>query len=71
MQGKGTFLIITITNNGTDGHKNYCYYIEDITVCKQQYEVIFACHCSFILNKIERTQNIDYVYLTCEGYLFD
>ena len=71
LQGKGTFLIITITNNGTDGHKNYCYYIEDITVCKQQYEVIFACHCSFILNKIERTQNIDYVYLTCEGYLFD
>lgn len=71
LQGKGTFLIITITNNGTNGHKNYCYYIEDITICKQQYEVIFACHCSFILDKIERTQNIDYVYLTCEGYLLD
>jgi hypothetical protein len=69
--GKGTFLIITITNNGTNGHKNYCYYIEDITVCKNQFEVIFACHCSFILDKIERTQNIDYVYLTCEGYLLD
>ena len=69
--GKGTFLIITITNNGTNGHKNYCYYIEDITVCKNQYEVVFACHCSFILDKIERTKNIDYVYLTCEGYLLD
>ena len=69
--GNGTFLIITITNNGTNGHKNYCYYIEDITVCKNQFEVIFACHCSFILDKIERTQNIDYVYLTCEGYLLD
>ena len=71
LQGKGTFLIITINNNGTNGHKNYCYYIEDITVCKNQYEVIFACHCSFILDKIERSKDIDYVYLTCEGYLFD
>ena len=69
--GVGTFLIITITNNGTNGHKNYCYYIEDISCCKGQYEVIFACHCSFILEKIERTKNIDFVYLTCEGYLFD
>ena len=69
--GKGTFLIITITNNGINGHKNYCYYIEDITLYKKQYEIVIACHCSFIVDIIERTENIDYVYLTCEGYLLD
>ena len=37
LKGCGTFLIITITNNGTNRHSNYCYYIENITYCKNQY----------------------------------
>ena len=41
LQGCGIFLIITITNNGTNGHSNYCYYIENITCYKNQYEVLF------------------------------
>ena len=68
---EGTFLIITIKNNGTKGHKNYCYYIEDITVSKNQYEVLIASHCLFTVNNIRREKKIDYIYLTCEGYLFD
>ena len=68
---EGTFLIITITNNGTNGHKNYCYYIEDITISKKQYEVLFASHCLFTVDKIKREEKIDYIYLTCEGYLLD
>ena len=71
LQGCGTFLIITITNNGTNGHSNYCYYIENITYCKNQYEVLFASHCLFTLTKIERQEKIDYVYLECEGNEFE
>ena len=33
-------MIIKIKNNGTNGHPNYCYYIEDITYTKNQYEVL-------------------------------
>ena len=71
LQGCGTFLIITITNNGTNGHSNYCYYIENITYCKNQYEVLFASHCYFAVTKIERQEKIDYVYLECEGNEFE
>ena len=68
---EGTFLIITIQNNGTNGHPNYCYYIEDITTTKNQYEVLFAAHCLFKVDNIRREKMIDYVFLTCEGYLLD
>ena len=68
---EGTFLIITINNNGTNGHKNYCYYIEDITVSKNQYEILIASHCKFTVKNIRREKMIDYIYLTCEGYLLD
>ena len=68
---EGTFLIITIKNNGINGHPNYCYYIEDITISKNQYEILFASHCLFTVDKIRREEKIDYVYLTCEGYLLD
>ena len=36
IEHKGTIFIITIKNNGTNGHPNYCYYIEDITISKIQ-----------------------------------
>ena len=64
-------MIITINNNGINGHPNYCYYIEDITISKNQYEVLFASNCLFTVDKIRREKKIDYVYLTCEGYLLD
>ena len=64
-------LIITIKNNGTNWYKNYCCYIEDISISKYQYEVLFASHCYFIVNKIERRKDIDYAYLTCMGYLLN
>ena len=71
INGKGTLMIITIKNNGTNGYKNYCCYIEDITISKNQYEVLFASHCYFIVKKIERKKDIDYAYLTCMGYLLN
>jgi len=71
INGNGTLMIITIKNNGTNGYKNYCCYIEDITLSKNQYEVLFASHCYFIVTKIERKEDIDYIYLTCMGYLLD
>ena len=69
--GEGTLFMITIKNNGTNNHSNYCFYIEDLTVTKNQYEIIFASHCLFVVDKIERKDKLDYVYLTCEGYLLD
>jgi hypothetical protein len=67
----GTLMIIKIKNNGTNGHPNYCYYIEDITHTKNQYEVLISSHCYFTVTKIIREDQIDYVNLTCEGYLID
>ena len=68
---KGTILIIKLTNNGTNGHQNYCFYIEGITVSKAQYEVLLSSHCYFTLTKRDYGKDIEYVNLTCEGYLFD
>ena len=70
-KNEGTFLIITIQNNGTNGQPNYCYYIEHITTSKNQYEVLIASHCLFKVDEIRREKFVDYVYLTCEGYLLD
>ena len=67
----GTLMIIKIKNNGTNGHPNYCYYIEDITYTKNQYEVLISSHCYFTVTKVIRGNKIDYVNLTCEGYLID
>ena len=64
-------MIIKIKNNGTNGHPNYCCYIEDITYTKDQYEVLISSHCYFTVSKIIRKEQIDYVYLICEGYLID
>ena len=67
----GTIMIITIRNNGTNGHPNYCYYAEDITMNKREYEVLISSHCYFTVTKIERNRNLDYVSLICEGYLLN
>lgn len=66
---EGTIMIIKIKNNGTNGHPNYCYYIEDITYTKNQYEVLISCHCYYTVTKIVHDNKIDYISLVCEGYL--
>ena len=68
---EGTILVIKIKNNGINGHKNYCYYIEDITYTEQQDEVLFSSHCFFTVTNIKHEKYIDYIYLTCEGCLLD
>ena len=67
----GTILIIKLKNNGTNGHPNYCFYIEGFTVSKNQYEVLLSSHCYFTLTKRDYGKEIEYVHLTCEGYLLD
>ena len=67
----GTILIITIKNNGTNGHPNYCYYIEDISYNPGEYEVLISSYCYFTVTKIESEGPIDYVSLICEGYLIE
>ena len=71
IEKNGTLMIIKIKNNGTNGHPNYCCYIEDITYTKDQYEVLISSHCYFTVTKIIRKEQIDYVYLICEAYLID
>ena len=68
---EGTLMIITIKNNGTNGYPNYCYYIEDITYTRDQYEILISSHCYFTVINIEHKEKIDYVSLICEGYLFE
>ena len=67
----GTIMTISIKNNGINGHPNYCFYAEDITMNKKEYEVLIASHCFFTVTKLERGGNIDYISLICEGYLFN
>ena len=68
----GTIMIITLKNNGTNGHPNYCYYIEDITYTKNQKEVLISSHCYFTITGIKRGKEneLDYINLICEGFLF-
>ena len=67
IKNKGTIMEITIKNNGTNDMPNYCYYIEDITYTTEQYEVLFSSHCYFVVTKIIKTKDIDYVHLICLG----
>ena len=69
INNKGTIMIITIKNNGINGHPNYCYYIEDISMNPKEFEVLISSHCYFTVNKIVKENNIEYVSLTCEGHL--
>ena len=64
---KGTVMIITIKNNGTNGEKNYCFSLKDISKEGDE-EILVSSHCYYTLNKIEKENNLDYFYLTCEGY---
>ena len=71
IKNKGTIFVITLKNNGTNNHPNYCFYIEDITFSKNEDAIIIASHCQFVVDNIERGYELDYVYLTCEGYLLN
>ena len=64
---KGTVFEIKIKNNGVNGYPNYCYYVEDITVSKNQYEVLISCHSYFTVTYIKHANQIDYIGLICEG----
>ena len=64
---RGTVIIITIKNNGANGEKNYCFSLKDISQ-EEDEEILISSHCYYTLNKIEKEDDLDYVYLTCEGY---
>ena len=64
---KGTFMIITIKNNGINGLPNYCYNIKHISCFPREDEILLSSHCCFEIIKICRNKKIDEVYLTCEG----
>lgn len=59
-----TILHITIKNNGTNGHNNYCRYIADISNFKGEEEVLITAFCRFTIKKIDGNE----IYLDCEGY---
>ena len=70
----GTFMTINIQNNdGTDNHPNYCFNIEKISLSPEQKEILISSHCYFQVTRLERNRNrnIDYVDLTCKGYLLN
>ena len=67
---KGTIMVKTIKNNGTNGHPNYCYDITDLSCFENEKEILLSSHCYFLITNINR-DNFDYIYLTCQGYLLD
>ena len=36
----------------------------------EEKEVLFTAYCQFRVTKIEKTPNLDLLYLTCEGHNF-
>ena len=68
--GNGTLMIISVLNNGINGKKIYCRDIETISGFPFEKEIIFTSHCQFKVTKIQKTFNLDKLYLTCEGYNF-
>ena len=66
----GTLMYITILNNGVNGKKVYCRNIEYISDVPYQKEILFTSYCQFRVTKIEKTPNLDLLYLTCEGHNF-
>ena len=66
----GTLLIISIQNNGTNGKKVYCRDIEYLSDFPFEKEIIFTAFCQFKVAKIEKQNNLDIIYLTCDGYNF-
>ena len=71
IEGKGTLMKITIKNNGINGCPNYCYYVEDFTMNKGEFEVLISSHCYYTVTNIRRNKDIDYVDLICYGYLLN
>lgn len=59
-----TILHIKIKNNGTNGHNNYCRYISDISIFKNEKEVLITAFCRYTITKIDGYE----IYLDCEGY---
>ena len=68
--GSGTLLYISIQNNGINGKKVYCRDIENISDFPEEKEIIFTAFCQFIVTDIKKEQNLDIIYLTCDGYNF-
>ena len=68
--GTGTLMYITILNNGINGKKIYCRDVESISSYPNEKEIIITSYCYFRVTKIERSPQLDQLYLTCEGYLF-
>ena len=66
----GTLMYITIQNNGVNGKKVYCRNIEYISDYPFQKEILFTSYCKFRVTKIQKTPNLDLLYLTCEGHDF-
>ena len=66
---QNTIMEITILNNGTNGFPNYCCVVDSFYEYKG--EVIITSHCSYIVTDIEHLDNYDYIYLICEGFLFN
>ena len=71
---KGTVMVITIKNNGTNGHPNYCYDITELSCLPNEREILLSSHCYFSVTNIDfknSYNDFDYIYLTCNGYLLD
>ena len=61
----GTLLEITIKNNEKN---NYCFNVRSISFYEIEDEILISSHCYYIVNDIQKEDNMDHVYLTCEGY---
>ena len=68
--GTGTLMYISIHNNGINGINLYCRDVESISSYPSEKEIIFTSHCNFIVTKIEKSPQLDKMYLTCIGHFF-
>ena len=66
-----TIMVITILNKCTNSIHNFCCDTQIFSPYPLEKEVIFTSHCSFIVADITHINNIDYISLVCEGFLFD
>ena len=66
----GTLMVISIQNNGTNGKKVYCRDIENLSNFQFEREIIFTAFCQFKVTRIDKENNLDIIYLTCDGYNF-
>ena len=63
-------MVISIQNNGTNGKKVYCREIENLSNFQFEREIIFTAFCQFKVTRIDKENNLDIIYLTCDGYNF-